>query len=195
MRYLFFVAAVTLIAGPGAASECVFSVVGDAGIPGHNQETVTTGSAAECMGACSAREWCRSVDYERANGGCYLQPVGRHDATLDRNYGGNPYDHFTCESRIGSAGDGKRGGAGDVAVQCQFTKIANAGIPGYNDEVLQDLSARACLNACNARDWCKSVDFERDPGTCILQPVGRHDVDLNQDYGGNPYDHYTCEGR
>ena len=100
------VAAALVMTGPALASdpvtsECLFTATPNAGIPGFNAETLRAGSAAECMTYCSGREWCRSVDYKRSDGACYIQPVGMHDAELRYDYPGNPYDHYTCEQRVG----------------------------------------------------------------------------------------------
>ena len=62
-------------------------------------EVISTSSVQQCLDACEDRMWCKSVDYEKSNGTCYLQPVGMHDVALDHNYSGDPYDHYTCEGR------------------------------------------------------------------------------------------------
>lgn len=176
------------LASPALAADCLFSATSDAGIPGFNDEVITTASAAACMTACSDRSWCRSVDYERGNGTCYLQSAGRHDAALKRDYAGNPYDHYTCETRLG-------GESTSQGNSCAFVLVRDAGIPGHNDEVLNGVALSACQAACVDREWCKSVDYERGPGTCYLQGVSMYEAELRRDYPGNPYDHYTCSTR
>lgn len=187
MRYALTLTILGL-AGAPAAAECLFSVFPNAGIPGHNDKTLRTSSAAECMAACTRESWCRSVDYERATGTCYVQGAGRNDAGMRFDYPGNPYDHYTCETRTHSL-------APPVAAQCSWLPVPAAGIPGHNIEVLNNIDVGACQRACESRLWCRSIDYERGPRTCFLQDVNRYDVQLKYTYAGNPYDHFTCEGR
>ncbi len=192
MRSLGLVIAFTCAAFAASASDiglesCLFSVTENAGIPGYNEEVTRESSAAACMDACSARRWCKSVDYERATGTCYLQPVDRHEAALDHNYSGDPYDHFSCETRTRASRP-----AQETAQTCKFVRVRNAGIPGHNQEVFGGVTAQECRAACRDRDWCKSVDYERGNKKCFLQPVNMNDVALKTDYVGSPYDHYSC---
>lgn len=182
MRLALFLA---FIASPVLANDCLYSVTPNAGLPGFNDEVIGTPSAAACLTACSKRDWCRSADYERAKGTCYLQSAGRHDAALQFDYADDPYDHYTCETRVTTQ-------IPPSAPGCTFYPVQNAGIPGHNTEVIDSLTVTACQAACEGRPWCRSVDFERRTGTCYLQDVDMYQAQLKYDYGGNPYDHYTC---
>jgi uncharacterized protein len=72
-----------------------------------------------------------------------------------------------------------------------FGMVANAGIPGHNQESYPSLSIDICKSICVQRDWCKSIDFDRAKGACYVQPVAEEDVgSLRTDYPGHPYDHY-----
>ncbi|MFT5798562.1 MAG: hypothetical protein ACI84R_002629 [Candidatus Azotimanducaceae bacterium] len=77
-----------------------FSSVQDAGLPGHNiGDPLETVSLNTCMAACTANGSCKSFDYERGPGRCYLQSASASDAgvTLKRDYDGNPYDHYSLK--------------------------------------------------------------------------------------------------
>ncbi|KUF12116.1 PAN domain-containing protein [Pseudoponticoccus marisrubri] len=184
-------AAALLWATPALATDCLFVAVPEAGLPGFNDEILSLPSAAACMAACSGRSWCRSVDYERDAGRCFLQSAGMQDADLNRAYAGDPYDHFTCLTRSGGEDEPPRPGQG----ACSFVAVPDAGIPGHNTETLADLSLAQCQAACATRDWCRSIDYERATGTCYVQDVGMREAALKHDYGGDPYDHYTCDRR
>ncbi len=71
-----------------------------------------------------------------------------------------------------------------------FGVVTNAGIPGYNDEILKNASLSECLHECIDQDWCLSVDYERDAGTCYVQSANSCKAGLRLNYPGNPYDHY-----
>ncbi|MEP4030966.1 hypothetical protein [Roseibium polysiphoniae] len=72
-----------------------------------------------------------------------------------------------------------------------FGMVANAGIPGHNQESYPGLTIDICKSICVQRDWCKSIDFDRGNGACYVQPVAEEDVGaLRTDYPGHPYDHY-----
>ncbi len=74
MRRILMAVAMALYATSALANDCVFSVAANAGIPGYNDETLGSQSAAACMAACSSRDWCKSADYERAvNAGAKLR--------------------------------------------------------------------------------------------------------------------------
>lgn len=158
-----------------------FEVVENAGIPGYNSEVLNNRSSESCKQECVSRSWCKSADFMRANGTCILQPVSSQDVALNTNYPGDPYDHFSYKPRLNPVG---------------FGVELNAGIPGHNQEILSNQSLAQCQSACIDRAWCKSIDFARASGMCILQPVAEEDVtELNRNYVGNPYDHYYYEPR
>jgi len=72
-----------------------------------------------------------------------------------------------------------------------FGMVANAGIPGHNQESFPGMTLEICKSICVQRDWCKSIDFDRGNGACYVQPVAEEDVgSLRTDYPGHPYDHY-----
>lgn len=71
-----------------------------------------------------------------------------------------------------------------------FDKTANAGIPGFNQETVNNVPLQTCMRLCVERSWCKSVDYERAATNCYLQPVNRFEQSLKTTYPGNPYDHY-----
>lgn len=75
-----------------------------------------------------------------------------------------------------------------------FSKVANAGIPGYNREVLSNVSLGHCRNACLGRSWCLSFDYERAIGRCFLQDAHACRTGLKRTYSGHPYDHYSRNG-
>ncbi|MCB2102273.1 MAG: PAN domain-containing protein, partial [Rhodobacterales bacterium] len=75
-----------------------------------------------------------------------------------------------------------------------YDQTPNAGIPGYNREILNGQSLDACLAACLDRDWCESVDFQRANGSCFLQPISERSSGkslLKRNYPGHPYDHWA----
>jgi hypothetical protein len=163
-----------------------FVMVPNAGIPGYNNEVHGDVSLGECQQICRDRDWCRSVDYERAARRCYVQPVNLDEAPLNTNYPGHPYDHYSLFTDGGERAAPAPGG---------FVMVPNAGIPGYNNETHGDVSAEECLQICRDRDWCRSVDYERAARVCYVQPVNRDEVELNTNYPGNPYDHYSLTSR
>lgn len=71
-----------------------FEMISNAGIPGFNNETHRGVSALACQDLCIGRSWCKSADFERATGNCFLQPVNRFEQSLKTNYPGNPFDHY-----------------------------------------------------------------------------------------------------
>jgi len=72
-----------------------------------------------------------------------------------------------------------------------FGMVANAGIPGHNQESYPGMTLEICKSICLQRNWCKSIDFDKTNGACYVQPVAQEDVgSLRTDYPGNPYDHY-----
>lgn len=77
----------------------VLELVPNAGTPGYNDEIVENTSLSQCQQMCADRSWCKSVDYKRAEGTCYIQPVSMRDHDLRRDYPGNPYDHYSCVDR------------------------------------------------------------------------------------------------
>ena len=81
-----------------------------------------------------------------------------------------------------------------VASADSFSMTPNAGIPGYNQETHEGISALACQDLCIGRSWCKSADYERAKGKCFLQPVNKFEQSLKTDYPGNPFDHYHKSG-
>jgi len=87
--------------------------------------------------------------------------------------------------------DGQAGGV--PSLQCNgFVAYMNAGIPGYNKEVVNNISLERCKQICKERSWCKSVDYERKVGRCYVQNANKSDAPLKTNYSGNPYDHYEC---
>jgi len=77
-----------------------------------------------------------------------------------------------------------------------FGVVQNAGIPGYNKEIHNNVSLAKCKQLCIDRTWCKSVDFERKAQKCFVQPVAEEDVGkLKTTYSGHPYDHYFYRPR
>jgi len=80
--------------------------------------------------------------------------------------------------------------AANLAPGPNWSTVRNAGIPGQNRETVTDIGLPSCKVLCELKDWCESVDYERDAGTCFLQPVGQDTKALRTDYPGDPYDHY-----
>jgi|GEM_PF-5784914 len=158
-----------------------FEITENAGIPGYNEEILYDQHSESCKQACVDRSWCKSADFARDSGVCYLQPVAEQDVSLKNDYSGNPYDHFSYMPRHTPEG---------------FGVALNAGISGHNQEIMANTDLPSCQSACIDRGWCKSIDFERDTEVCFLQPVAEEDVDeLKRDYAGDPYDHYFYEPR
>ncbi len=77
-----------------------FEMILNAGIPGHNRETLEPVSLTDCLQSCRAQSWCKTVDYERGPGRCFIQDVSQEQAALKRDYDGNPFDHFYLPARI-----------------------------------------------------------------------------------------------
>lgn len=110
--------------------------------------------------------------------------------------------HFRCledayATRIRHLGqdlahlDAPAGPAPAPARAPDFVMVPNAGIPGHNREVHNNVSVQQCKVICIARPWCKSVDYQRAAGKCFVQPVSEEDTNgLRRDYPGHPYDHY-----
>ena len=158
-----------------------FEVVEHAALPGRDDEVLYNETSASCKQACVDQSWCRSADFLRANGTCYLQPVNTQDVALDTEDAGSPFDHFSYRPRLDPLG---------------FQTVPNAGIPGFKQETLSNQSLTQCQAACIDRAWCKSFDFRRANGTCYLQPVAEEDTTgLKRDYPGDPFDHYYYEPR
>merc|ERR1712232_667942 len=75
---------------------------------------------------------------------------------------------------------------------CALTQ--NAAISGHNIEHLTSQTVQSCEAACNRRSWCKSFDWYKNSNECDLSDKCAADVGgLKRDYGGNPYDHYSCQ--
>lgn len=88
------VATFSVLTLTSVASANNFIKTPNAGIPGYNQETHSGISLQSCFKLCTDRGWCKSADYERAKGKCFLQPVSKHQQSLRTDYPGNPYDHY-----------------------------------------------------------------------------------------------------
>ena len=70
-------------------------MIPNAGIPGYNKKVLSRVSVYDCKRACDGYSWCKSFDYERRAGKCYLQNANRYDVGgLKTNYRGHPYDHY-----------------------------------------------------------------------------------------------------
>ncbi len=75
-----------------------------------------------------------------------------------------------------------------------FDRTADAAIPGYNVERLNNVSPEQCAQACldDGRPWCLSFDYHKNTQACDLSDKRGADVGgLKTDYPGNPYDHYN----
>lgn len=78
-----------------------FGLVPNAGIPGHNKETYPALTLEICKSICVQRAWCKSIDFDRTNGACYVQPVAEEDVgSLRTDYPGHPYDHYYYAPRL-----------------------------------------------------------------------------------------------
>ncbi|WP_298983663.1 PAN domain-containing protein [uncultured Roseibium sp.] len=78
-----------------------FGLVANAGIPGHNKETYPALTIEICKSICVQRPWCKSIDFDRTNGACYVQPVAEEDVgALRTDYPGHPYDHYFYAPRL-----------------------------------------------------------------------------------------------
>lgn len=80
-----------------------FGKVANAGIPGHNRETIPGLTLDICKSICKQRRWCKSIDFDRNKGACYVQPVAEEDVgSLRTDYPGHPYDHYFYAPRVRS---------------------------------------------------------------------------------------------
>lgn len=79
-----------------------------------------------------------------------------------------------------------------LAPRRAWNKVANAGIPGHNQQIIKNTYIEFCQRQCEDKSWCRSVDYKRDTSTCFLQPVSywTKGAKLKNNYDGNPYDHY-----
>lgn len=78
-----------------------FGMVANAGIPGHNKESYPGLTIEICKSICVQRDWCKSIDFDRAKGACYVQPVAEEDVgSLRTDYPGHPYDHYFYAPRL-----------------------------------------------------------------------------------------------
>lgn len=91
---------------------------------------------------------------------------------------------------------------GDTAVDAgplgQFTRTPDAAISGHNNRQLTGVSPADCATAClSERDFdCRSFDYYKDDRKCDLSDKHAEDVGgLKDDYGNDPYDHYSLPGR
>ncbi len=88
-------------AGAPAVGNDGFGMVANAGIPGHNKESYPGLTIDICKSICIQRDWCKSVDFDRAKGACYVQPVAEEDVgSLRTDYPGHPYDHYFYAPRL-----------------------------------------------------------------------------------------------
>ncbi len=88
-------------AGGSAIGSDGFGMIANAGIPGYNRESFPGLTIEICKAICVQREWCKSIDFDRAKGACYVQPVAEEDVgTLRTDYPGNPYDHYFYAPRL-----------------------------------------------------------------------------------------------
>jgi len=90
---------------PAAADPAIgadgFGLVANAGIPGHNKESFPGMTLEICKSICVQRPWCKSIDFDRTNGACYVQPVAEEDVgSLRTDYPGHPYDHYFYGPRL-----------------------------------------------------------------------------------------------
>lgn len=76
-----------------------FAFVPNEAIDGHNTEIHEAVSVTRCQRMCKDREWCKSFDYRKADGQCYLQNVSDNDVPLKNDYEGDPYDHYYMIAR------------------------------------------------------------------------------------------------
>lgn len=78
-----------------------FGMIANAGIPGHNKESYPGLTIDICKSICLQRDWCKSIDFDRAKGACYVQPVAEEDVgSLRYDYPGHPYDHYFYAPRL-----------------------------------------------------------------------------------------------
>ncbi len=71
-----------------------------------------------------------------------------------------------------------------------FKKTENAGIPGHNISSVAGLSVFACAKRCLDNSACKSFDYRGSDETCYFSDKTKADVELKEDYPGDPYDYY-----
>ena len=89
------------VLGAGVMGSGIAAHVANAGIPGHNKETYPGLTIDICKSICIQRDWCKSVDFDRAKGACYVQPVAEEDVgSLRTDYPGHPYDHYFYAPRL-----------------------------------------------------------------------------------------------
>ena len=66
----------------------------NAAISGHNVRTLSGVTVPLCVAECCARHWCKSFDFERDAGVCFLSDKTKADVGIKTWYDGNPYDHY-----------------------------------------------------------------------------------------------------
>ena len=74
-------------------------------------------------------------------------------------------------------------------------RTAGAGLPGYNMVEIPNISVPECTRRCQDDARCKSFDWNKNNGNCMLQNANKFDQPLSFDYAGDPWDHFHCMGR
>lgn len=97
---------VTVATTPSPRTDTRFDLTRNAGIPGFNSETHTGQSVQACLNLCAERSWCKSADFERATGQCFLQPVNKLEQSLRTDYPDNSYDHYHLKTTTTEVDDG-----------------------------------------------------------------------------------------
>ncbi len=147
----------------------VFRVTRDAAIEGHNISQIR-GSREDCQRACDRNKRCKSFDYWNEQSRCDLSDKSAKDVGgLKRDYPAGKFDHYVREYKV--------------------TKLA--AIAGHNKEHLKKVGVAHCRDACNARAWCVSFDYNRHNNACDLSDKSSTQVGgLKNDYKCNPVDYY-----
>lgn len=75
-----------------------YSVIANSALPGLNNELHGKYTVAQCKTLCTARPWCRSFDYEKAEGWCHLSGGSLGSAALRSD---GAWDFFYNRGRLG----------------------------------------------------------------------------------------------
>ncbi len=127
--------------------------------------SVTTGGGASSGGTAATAGGTSTTAATGAAGGATTTAAGTTDPSTD-------------------------GAAASVPLSSEWHMVREAAINGQNDKKLYDLTARQCLEACEAEPRCQSVDFNRVTGQCNLA-YRTAKTTLNKFHQHVCYDYYS----
>ena len=101
--------------------------------------------------------------------------------SVDIKYGTDGRITWTCYSK------------GDSTVSSQFTRTQNAGVSGYNNKTLTNVSEDTCKKKCTEEGSfvCRSFDYKKTEKKCFLSSATKDSHGgLKTNYSGSAYDYY-----